>query len=220
MKSITAAVALAAAAILIASPALAAPTPSEVPVSWQMEIEVQKPRSIEIEMPGQAKPRLFWFVIYTVTNQTGEDRIFVPEFILYTDTGQMIKAAQKVPTLVYKAIKDVTNEPLLQDVTGMTGKILQGEDNAKTGAAIWTDFDGQAGQFDIFVGRLTGETVEIELPDPVLVKEVDNKGNLITKEKTTIVLSKTLKLEYQIPGEAEARPYTEPVLVKKSWVMR
>jgi len=203
-----------------AYPVISAPKPAAVPIRWQLEIDAQPIESIELKLPGSRAPELFWFIRYMVTNNTDRDVIFVPDFVLYTDTGQIIRAGQKVPTAAFKAIKSIYNEPLLKDMTDMTGKILQGADNAKEGVAIWRDFDPKAGGFDIFAGGLSGETAEVKLPKPIKIVETDAKGNRTTVTKDRIVLSKTLNLQYSIPGEAQARSYIKPALLKRQWVMR
>jgi len=200
--------------------ATAAPKPAEIPTYWQLDIDYEAPRPICIQVPGEPEPRIFWYFLYTVTNRTGADRIFVPEFILYTDTGQVLRAGRKVPPVVFDEIKGLHNAPLLTDLPGMAGKLLQGEDNAKSGVAIWPDFDPAAGAFEVFVGGLSGETAEVVLPTPI--KTVEREYGQPEKEvvKTKIILSRTLRLHYSIPGEAEARVSTPVPLISKGWIMR
>ena len=207
-------------AVLAFSPAQAAPRPSEVPVSWEIEIHLETPQAIEVAVSGEGGVKRFWYLRFTVTNQTGEDRIFVPECTLYTDTGQILRAGQNVPTTVFKAVQKLYNDPLLTDLTGVTGKLLQGEDNAKTGVAIWPDFDPTAGMIDIFIGGLSGETAQVQLPTPIQVTEMDAKGDLRVVEKDKAILSKTLQRSYGIPGEAAARLLTKAKLLREDWVMR
>ncbi len=208
--------------ICMVSPAKPAPKPSEVPISWQLEFHAADvPHPIRVRVPGKSTPETFWYMRYTVTNRTGEDRIFVPDFVLYTDTGQVVRSGKRVPLIVFETVKKLHNDVLLTNVTGMTGKILQGEDNAKDGVAIFRDFDPKAGEFDIFVGGLSGETVELVLPRPIKVVEVDVKtGEKKKVTKTRVVLTRTLHLRYKIPGEQQARFRTKARLAKKTWVMR
>lgn len=222
MKRTAVAILLAATAMVVfaASPARTAPQPSDSPVSWELDITLDAPRAIDVVLPGQTTAQRFWFLRYTVTNRTDEDRIFVPDSVLYTDTGQVLRGGSRVPSAVFRAIQQLYNDPLLQDMSGMTGKILQGEDNAKDGVAIWTDFDPKAGAFDIFMGGLSGETAEIKLPKPIQVVEIDAKGNEKLVEKESVILSKTMHLSYSIPGEAAVRSHTEPKLLRQEWVMR
>jgi hypothetical protein len=173
-----------------------------------------------VVLPGQFAPKRFWYVRYTVTNRTGEDRIFVPEFVLYTDTGEILRAGQQVPSAVFREIKTICNDPLLKDTTEITGKLLQGEDNAQDGVAIWTDFDPKAGLIDLFIGGLSGETEQIDLPTPIQEVQIDIRGGEKIVEKTKAILSRTLQMTYKIAGEAAARKQVRPELVLKEWVMR
>lgn len=212
-------VVLAAIAVLI-GPADGAPKPSMIPLAWNLNVEIERPEPIEIYLPGEAKPKVFWYLRYKIINRTGEDQIFVPEFVLYTSTGQVLPAGRGIPASAFREIKSRHNQPLLEDMTGITGRIRQGIDNAKQGAAIWPDFDPEAGQFDIFVGGLSGETVEVNLPRPIVVVERDLKGNESKVTKKSLVLAKTLRLSYAIVGEAAARIRTPAKQLTKTWVMR
>ena len=208
-------------ALVVAAPVVhSAPKPTPVPINWELEIRTQPLESIELQLPGYATPQLFWFFRYTVVNDTGQDVIFVPDFVLYTDTGKMLRAGQRVPTAVFREIKKIYNEPLLKDMTSMTGKLLQGEDNAREGVAIWRDFDPKAGEIDIFIGGLSGESAKVQLPKPVEVVELDLEGNEVTVTKNSAILTKTLDMKYSVPGEAAARKLTRPKLLSTTWVMR
>ncbi|MGC9453802.1 MAG: hypothetical protein ACP5HU_02970 [Phycisphaerae bacterium] len=212
----------AVAVVLVTGPAaFTAPEPAEVPTSWQLDFEYERPRAVKVQLPGEEKPRLYWVMIYTVTNNTGEDRIFVPDFVLYTDTGQMIRAGTDVPSRVFQQVKRIYNEPLLKNLSDITGKLLQGADNARTGAAIWPDYDEEAGSFDIFVDGLSGESVEIELPSPVTVTETNPlTGKLEEVRKTEVVLSKTFRVRYHVPGTSAGRQDAPVRKVETDWVMR
>lgn len=221
MKRFAAAFALALVVLaVLAGPAFTAPKPSELPTSWQLEVKLGHPRLVELTLPGYDTAQRFWFMTYTVTNSTGADRIFIPEFVLYTDTGQILRGGQRVPTAAFNAIKKLLNNPLLKDTTAVTGKLLQGADNAKDSVAIWREFDPKAGGFDIFFGGLSGETTEVKLPAKIQVTEIDSRGKEVKVTKDHIILSKTMQLGYSISGEAAARIYTNPEFISKRWVMR
>jgi len=221
MKSKTLAIVLCGLSLASPGPqAATVPAASDVPITWDLDIEFDRPRTIRVTLPGESKPSTFWFLRYTVTNSTGADRIFAPELALFTDTGQLLRAGAKVPPQVFDSIKKIYNDPLLKRQSDMVGKLLQGEDNALDGVAIWRDFDPKAGAFDIFIGGLSGDTVVIKLPKPIKVKEVGADGKMQTITRDKIILAKTLRLSYKIPGQADARVHTKPKLVKKEWVMR
>jgi len=196
------------------------PKPLTVPLQWELKIDIERLRCLPMRLPGEKRDQLFWYLRYTVTNLTDEDHVFVPEFILYTETGQVSRAGKSVPTAVFYKIKKLHEDPLLKTQTSVTRKILRGRDNAKSGAAIWPDFDPNCGVIDIFIGGLSGETKTIPLPKPVKVVETDYLGNKKTVTKNSLILTKTLQLRYLIAGEKAARRRTVPKLLKKQWVMR
>ncbi|MCY2926721.1 MAG: hypothetical protein NT031_15040 [Planctomycetota bacterium] len=228
-----AAMALAALAIVTAmgpGSAMTAPKPSAIPLAWEVEFDSIEPRAIMVQPEGESKPRLFWYLKYTVTNHyhdkegKTQDLLCTPSFTLYTDTGQVIKANMAVPDAVYQQIVKIENDPLMLSPNGMAGKeskLLYGADNAKTSVAILPDFDPAAGQFDIFVGGLSGESRTVTLQQPVTETAKDFiTGQPVTTTVDKIVLVKTLQLTYSVPGEAAARKHTAPTLVEKKWVMR
>lgn len=209
-------VVLAAAMVaVVAGVALTAPKPAEIPTSWQLDLTFQPPHQIQVVLPGDSRPSTFWYFRYTVTNGTDAEQRFVPDFVLSTDTGQVLRAGQGVSPFVFEAVKEKASEPLLKDQTNIAGPLLRGADNAKEGVAIFTDIDPEAGAFDLFVGGLSGETSTIKPPLPVISTSY---GKSTTK--TSVTLSKTLGLNYKLPGEASARATIVPQLVDKTWVMR
>ena len=68
------------------------PKPSVVPLSWELDFEYQPVQSITLRLPGEKRPRTFWYMLFTICNRSGADRLYVPGFDLYTDTGQVLGA--------------------------------------------------------------------------------------------------------------------------------
>lgn len=198
----------------------APPKPEAIPYAWQLKFDPEAPRALAVRVPGADKPQTFWYMIYTVTNTTGQDQIFIPEFLLYTNTGQVLPSDRGVPSNVFRKIQSLHNDPLLQTTTGVTGKILQGRDNAKRGVAIWPDFDKDAGQFDVFVGGLSGETQTLKLPVPVKAVVTDLDGKAKEQLIKEVILSKTLMLRYGTRGDKIARPGQQARQIFQTWVMR
>lgn len=203
--------------VVLADPA---PKPSIVPTSWELDFDYEVPRPITMILTGEKKSRTFWYMIYTITNRSGADRIFVPEFVLYTDTGMVYRAGERIPAEVFLKIQKRHSNPLLKSLAEITGTVLQGEDNARHSVAIWQDFDHKARGFDIFAAGLSGEVVKIKLPKPVVVTIKDRTGKIRKVTKTETILSKTLHLNYSLPGIAAARKNTPPGFRGKRWVMR
>ena len=218
--AVTTALLAAAAVMVVAGDARTAPVPSEAKVKWQLDLVYDRPRPIRVQLPGQKTKTTFWYMIFSVANRTGKDHAYAPQFDLYTDTGQLLRAGQGTPTFVFREIKALHSMPLLKTLAAVTGKILQGEDNAKHSVATWQDFDPKAGAFDVFVGGLSGETAVIQLPKAIKIVKIDARGNkkeVVTKQ---LLLTKQLQLSYKIPGEAQARPRTPVRFIRKKWILR
>ena len=198
-----------------------APEPETAPITWELDFQpLGVIRPLRIVLPGDEHASTFWYLRYRIINDTGEDRQFIPSFDLCTDTGQLFNAKTPIPRVVYEEIKSLHNQPLLTNIAGAAGKILQGEDNAKDGVAIWPDFDPEAGSVDVFVGGLSGEEEAVALPSPLTATVVNAAGEEVTVTIDEVVLQKTLQLTYTIPGEADARFTTATVLADENWVMR
>ncbi|MBS3733896.1 MAG: hypothetical protein KGY99_03110 [Phycisphaerae bacterium] len=194
------------------------PRPSVLEEDWQFEFKFKNLQPLRLKVGSEIK--LYWYLRYTVMNRTGADRTFTPEFVLYSERGTLLKADEHVPPDAYRIIKKRHNNPLLRRNAAMNGKLLQGEDNAKHGVAIWPDFDAASGSVDIFIGGLSGENKQIVLPVPIRKTLRTAEGTTRESEKRTIVLSKTLNLRFEIPGEAAARHRVTPKLTAAKWVMR
>ncbi|MCK5113376.1 MAG: hypothetical protein KAR11_01285 [Phycisphaerae bacterium] len=206
--------------VMFSTPGITAPTPSVATANWQINIDYQSPEPLLLKIPGEAKPQLFWYFRYTVTNRTGKERSFHPNIVLFTNTGEIIQAGDGVSPIVFEKIRSIANNPLLLDQWSIGGKLLQGQDNAKDGVAIFRDFDPKATSFDIFVGGLSGETTSIKLPAPIKVTESGPDGKERTITKTKVFLTKTLRLNYIAASEAAQRQRSKVQLVEKDWIMR
>ena len=106
--------------------AVSAPQPKVVSSDRELKIKYQVPQAVLLRVPGEVQARVFWYMLYTVTNQTGQDRIYVPNFVLYTDSGQILHGAQSVSPSVFQAIELRYHNPLLDDVGAMTGMLRPG----------------------------------------------------------------------------------------------
>jgi len=181
-----------------------APEPRLVSPSWQFEFDYEKPRLILVDLPGKVEKQYYWYLPYTVTNRTGEDRLFIPAVAVMSNTGKIMTAGRKVSPAVFRAIKRHERNPLLQSPVDAIGKLLQGEDNAKDSVAIWPASEGDVDRYDLFIGGLSGETVVVKNPE--------------TDEM--VVLRKSLHLRFVTPG-TPAELIGQPIeKVDEEWVMR
>lgn len=182
-------------------PTQAAVEPARVPVSWELAFRHGNLERIFVNVNGKDTP--FWYLRYTVINNTGKDILFTPSFELVAETGTALTAFKEVPNGVFEKIKTTFKNPLLVSPTNIFGKLLQGEDNAKDGVAIFPAIDPEARNFSLFVMGLSGETAEVENP--------------VTHKSVTV--QKTLELDFNIPGQAIG---IEPkcTLTATKWVMK
>ena len=179
----------------------AAPEPSVVPVSWELNLKHGPIERLFFTVDG--KKKTFWYMRYTVINNTGKDILFTPSVELMTDTGQVQEAFKDVPKEVFQEIKKLYNNKLMESPNNIVGKLLQGEDNAKDGVVVFGDIDPDARDFQIFMSGLSGETAEVKNP--------------VTGKVT--VLQKTLVLDYNIPGQA-INIDPQPQYKGSHWVMK
>jgi len=206
-------------AVLVAAGAAllcAAPKPALVPAPgvWQLDFELHgHPQLISVTLPGQTEPRRFWYLLYTVTNNTHHDVEFYPQLDLLTDTLKLYHAGVKVRRLVFEAIRRRYDAaiPLLEPEALVTGRVLIGSDNARDSVAIFEDFDPRAGAAAIFVSGLSNETVTVNHPIAI-----DNKTALPKK----VLLRKSLRLHYQVAGHEYRLDERAMLYRQRDWIMR
>lgn len=204
------------AAVSLIGTGHAQPKPSEVPKSWELNFRFQDPQRVAVTMPGRAEPVVFWYMLYTVENRTGEPREFYPTFELVTDTLNVVESEISVSPEAFRAIQRRWKNPLLLEGSRINGTILPGEDRAKQGVAFWPDFDPKAREFTVYVGGLSGETKKVANPafDPGKPENAKNQRFFL--------LRKTLAIPYRLPGGPldRSRAVPERLAREQTWVMR
>ncbi len=194
-----------------ASTTQAYPEPSKFPISWELKFEYKTPRRIVIEVPGAAAPKAYWYMTYTVTNKTDQEREFLPYFEMVTRTGKIIRSDKNMSPAVFERIKAVAGIPLLESPLKIGGTLRVGEDQAKDGVAIWEETEAEMGDFSIFVSGLSGESTQ--LTDSSNQPALDKDGK-------PIILFKTMQIDYKIAGD-EVLPGNDPITkTNQKWVMR
>ena len=193
------------------------PKPAVVPAAsnWNIDVEYSKPFQMSTALPGDrygAPRRRFWYMIVTVTNNTGRDVPFYPACNLVTDTFKIIPAGKGTMKIVFDKIKRLQQGryPFLEQLEHVGNRLLQGEDNAKDIAVIWSDFDVAAKEVGICIAGLSNETVAIDHP---IKKDKNGKP-----EK--VLLRKTLQLSYSIGGAKKFRSQSELKFKSKNWILR
>ena len=194
----------------------AIPEPALVPPAgtWQLDFELHgDPERIAITLPGDDNPRRFWYLLYTITNNTDKDVEFYPQFELFTDTFKLKRAGEKVRRPIFEVIRKryVSTLPLLEDMEQVTGRILKGQDNARSSVAIFEDFDPNATRAQIFVAGLTNETVKVDHPIKIDAK---------TGKCVQVLLRKSLALRYQVAGDRFSLDKRVMLYRGRKWIMR
>ena len=187
------------------------PTPSPYPVSWEFDFEADPLRRIVVTVPGERQPQAFYYLSYTVTNDTDRERPFLPVFTMVTREGQAIRSDQGVPYKVYAEIKQRLRDARLQDFVGVAGPLRVGEDEQKRGVAIWPAPLREMGDFEVYVEGLSGETANPTNPD----------GSTLTADDgRPITLRKTLQLDYTVYGD-EVNPQADRIVQQgRQFLMR
>jgi hypothetical protein len=232
---------------LLATAALAVaeePKPSPTPIAWELTFKPAPLERIQVDL-GKG-PETFWYMIYTVINETGQDVDFFPEVVRVSEIDggapEAVAAAKPEqglgmiidPALVgghpkiYEAIKQLYGKtrPFMVPPVEAIGRLLQGKDNARTSVFIFPELDARVTKFTIYFGGLSGEKVSIPNPkyDPRRAIAKDKKADAKPAEDRDnpqyFVLRKTLAMPYTLPGDAKTRRSAAPAAGTLSWVMR
>jgi hypothetical protein len=179
---------------------------------WTLDFKFENPEPIVITDPEKGEKQVYWYVVYTITNNTGGERSVVPVFTLYGDTGAVRKAGL-YPT-VHDAIKKSRKIKFLENAVQVIGKIAQGEDSARTGVAIFAPLERETDHFTVFVEGLSGEYIE----RPDRTKKIE-PGHLAEGDKL-LRLRKTLALAFDLPGDKWWMNLDQPIFKSKKWTWR
>src|SRR5436190_24031849 len=90
------------------------PKPSPYPKTWQLDFTHGKPKRIVVTPEGEKTPKAFWYMTYTVTNNTGKEQLFLPAFELVTQDGKINRNDINIPKGVFEAIKKVEGSRFMQ----------------------------------------------------------------------------------------------------------
>ena len=208
---------LTAAVVLAAAPnLLAVPEPAKAPKSWELDFEFHDLARISLTLPGDRQPTTYWYVLYTVTNNSGREAPFFPTFELVTSSLEVVTGGENVSPSVYDAIRARHKKqyPFFRDPTRVSGKLLQGPDNARTSAAVFHNFDPGANALTVFVAGLSGEIAKVANP------VYDSENPETPLNRPFFALRKTLAIQYDVPGDLRTRRMAAAVRRSQSWVMR
>lgn len=176
------------------------PEPRPAPDRWELNF---LPGDLRVYVdPVEQKP--YWYFTYTVENRTGDEQIWAPRFVLYTDAGELMRSGVDVPTRVTSDVIDMLGNDLLMNQNEVIGEIRQGREHAREGVVIWPFGDISVTEISLFISGVSGETAEVTNP--------------ITGER--ILLRKTLQREYLVPGNPIARGSRPVRFQDDRWIFR
>ena len=220
------------------------PKPSPTPISWELTFKPAPLTRIQVDT-GKG-PETYWYMIYTIINDTGQDVDFFPEVVRVSELdgaapqasadaksdkgpGMIVDAALVgAHPKVFESIKKLygKTQPFLVSPVDAIKKLLQGKDNALTSVVIFSDLDPRVTKFTIYFGGLSGEKTSIPNPkyDPrrAAAKDTtpDAKAAADKDNPQYFVLRKTLAMPYALPGDAKSRRSATPAAGAINWVMR
>lgn len=188
----------------------AAPKTNPFSMSWTLDIEFFDPQRITVD------GTTYWYVLYEVTNKSGQDVQFFPSSRLVTDTLQEVIGGENVGSLVYDAIaaRHKRQYPFFAPPTKITGLLLQGEENARASAMVFTAFDPNAAGFTIYASGFSGEVSRLRNP------AFDQSQAESDANPRSFLLQRTLSITYSLPGDASTRAQAVPIRRNREWVMR
>jgi hypothetical protein len=170
-----------------------------------MKIEYEAPKRIAVNTPQGEQA--YWYMIFELTNTSDQEQLFLPVFQLLRKDGSTARSERLFPPGLIDAIKRRERKLNLETLTQLTGKIKVGEDAARDGVAVWKETPGERlGRFSILITGLSGESVILKGSDGKPINRDDGRP---------IVLWKTLKLDYHLPGNNPDAMKQE----KHEWVM-
>ena len=136
--------------------------------------------------------------------------MFVPDFLVTTEAGDLINAGRDIGDEAFAVIKDKLNDKHLEDPVRIVGENPAGRGLHQARHRGLAGIDHDVVKLSIFISGLSGETATIEHPT-----EKNDKG-----EPKPVVLVKALQLDYELPGTPKSPQNQVVVPAGKAWIMR
>lgn len=229
------------AAILSAAPLLApafaqddaaptdfTPKPDAVTQDWSFDFEYSTPDTIAIINPDGSVD-WYWYMTYTVTNYEEDELFFDPRIVIQSNNGDIVTANLGVDTTVFKEVRNLLENPLLQSPLEVPGRVFKGEDYARQSAIIWKVSDEDIDSFKVFVGGIYGETKTVTDPstgEPIMVPVINALTGEVVKDEAgkdvmqPLQVKRTRMIHYKTPGTEENRQDPAIQLIEEKDVLR
>ena len=193
--------------------------------TWTFDFRFDHPQPLVVTTPGGEK-EVYWYLVYTVTSRAAKEKTYIPTFTLFSDTA-VVRRAGIFPT-VFEAIKKNRKIRFLENAVKMHGKVLPGDDNARTGVAIFAPLDRNTDRFTIFCEGLSGRYIE-RCPKcgGRRIRRSESEPHLkclacgsTPADEKVIRLRKTLAITYKLPGDKWWLNQDQVIFVSKKWTWR
>lgn len=203
------------------------PEPARRPISWELDFRFEDPKRIEVEVPGRGR-EVYWYMLYTARNPSPQTVRFFPIFELVTQQLEVIPTDMGIHPIVFQAIRErhKLTYPYLVPPSEAIGPLRTGDDYARESVAIWRGDALDTNSFKIFVQGLSGEARVVanpaydpDKPETPSSNEADASGKSSTNPRL-FTLRKTLEIDYEMPGSAQARQSVQPQRTGVRWIMR
>jgi len=206
----------------------ATPQPDAVTQDWSFDFEYSTPQTIAVTDPD-GTVQWYWYITYKVTNYEVDELFFDPRIVIQSDNGDIVTANLGIDTTVFKEVRNLLRNPLLQSPVEVPGRVFRGDNYTKQSAIIWKVADEDIDQFKVFVGGIYGETKTVKDPntgDPIMVPvidalsgepEKDANGNNVMQP---LELKRTRMIHYETPGTTESKQNPAIHLIEEKDVLR
>ena len=172
-----------------------------------------------MDVPGSPTPMAYWYMTYTVTNNTGKERLFYPEVDLVTADGKVHHADQNIPKRVYDEVRGAERNPHIEAFTTLNGSVRLGPAEARDGVCIWPETTPRMDHFQVYFAGLSGEAVTLKKDATGKFVKVTASADL-KDTAALVVLHKTLQLNYFVRGD-DVYPGEDQVNADaEEWIMR
>ena len=197
--------------------------PAAVSDAWSYDVTVATPRVIQV------RGRWYWYMAYKVVNNTGADRLFVPEVTVTNDHGEIVVAGRGLGPGVFAAVADRLANPLLESPDDVVGTLLQGPDFAKESVAIWPVSPLDIDQFTVFFAGADGEVRPLISPrtgEPVTEPATDPiTGEPVTGDdgeplRRPVLVQRNRWFTFSTPGTAVSPAVQTVIRIEEGVVMR
>ncbi|MEM6504894.1 MAG: hypothetical protein AAF711_05465 [Planctomycetota bacterium] len=209
-------------------PADATPQPDAVTQDWSFDFEYTQPDTIAIEKPD-GSIEWYWYMTYKVTNFEEDELFFDPRIVIQSNNGDIVTANLGVDASVFKEVRNLLENPLLQSPLEVPGRVFKGKNYTKQSAIIWKVSEEDVDSFKVFVGGIYGETKTVKDPatgNPIMIPVIDALTGEVEKDASgndvmqPLLVKRTRMISYRTPGTTELMQDPSIELVEEKDVLR